>query len=224
MALLKELASKAKAQRILELGPGTGNSAMSFLADYPCQLIGLDRSWGMLSQARLKGLNVAWVNGDACSQPFPSKEFDFVFSVLAFHHIMDYKACIQECFRVLKAGCLTIVTAPEKFIENHILNRYFPSFSSIDKARFQSESHLLDAMGEAGFQAATMEYCQRSAVPVDKEFAAKVEGKFLSTLALVPEDEFADGVARLNREIKEKGSLTESFIWEAVVISGWKIT
>ena len=73
------------AQRILELGTGTGETARRLLSVHPgARLIGIDASEAMLAIAR------ADLNADLRAQrledPLPEGPFDLVVSALAVHH------------------------------------------------------------------------------------------------------------------------------------------
>lgn len=220
--VLTQLACKTNAHRVLEIGPGTGNSMTAFIESYPCVPIGVDLSREMLGQAKEKKLNAHWVNGHAEAIPLANESIDFIYSVLAFHHIHDPMKCLQECYRVLNTGICAIVTAPEAFIRTHIMNHYFPSFGKIDLARFQSE-HLLEAyMIEAGFTGTHFNYCATPPSPIDELYVEKIANRFISTYALLPDDEFEAGVAHLRRDIAETGQLEDPMIWQSVVVSGHK--
>jgi tRNA (cmo5U34)-methyltransferase len=73
------------AQRLLELGTGTGETARRVLARHPgATLVGVDASADMLAAADLPGadLRVARLEDE-----LPAGPFDLVFSVLAVHHL-----------------------------------------------------------------------------------------------------------------------------------------
>jgi tRNA (cmo5U34)-methyltransferase len=82
-------ATGSDAQRVLELGTGTGETARRVLARHPAAfLVGLDASSEMIAHARaaLPGdrveLRVARLH-----HPLPSGPFDVVVSVLTVHHL-----------------------------------------------------------------------------------------------------------------------------------------
>jgi tRNA (cmo5U34)-methyltransferase len=75
------------ARRLLELGTGTGETALRVLARHPgASLMGIDVSDEMLAVARERlpgaGLRVARLE-----DPLPAGPFDVVFSALAIHHL-----------------------------------------------------------------------------------------------------------------------------------------
>jgi len=74
-------------ERLLELGTGTGESALRVLARHPgASLMGIDESADMLRVAgeRLPGADLRVAR---LQDPLPDGPFDLVFSVLAIHHL-----------------------------------------------------------------------------------------------------------------------------------------
>jgi tRNA (cmo5U34)-methyltransferase len=80
-------ATGAGARRLLELGTGTGETALRVLARHPdAALVGIDVSADMLAVARER-LPGADLRVARLEDRLPSGPFDLVFSVLAIHHI-----------------------------------------------------------------------------------------------------------------------------------------
>jgi tRNA threonylcarbamoyl adenosine modification protein (Sua5/YciO/YrdC/YwlC family) len=82
-------ASGAGARRILELGTGTGETALCLLAHHPeATLVGIDASDGMLAAAReaLPGERVELLVGPI-QHELPAGPFDLVASALCVHHL-----------------------------------------------------------------------------------------------------------------------------------------
>jgi tRNA (cmo5U34)-methyltransferase len=80
-------ATGAGARRLLELGTGTGETALRVLARHPdAALVGIDVSADMLAVARER-LPRADLRVARLEDPLPSGPFDLVFSVLAIHHL-----------------------------------------------------------------------------------------------------------------------------------------
>ena len=220
IAPLARLARGAGARRVLELGPGTGNSTQGFLDAWPCDLVALEQSAGMISQARAKAIPSHWVHGDARELPFRDASFDMVFAVLVLQHIPEADAVIRECRRIVGDGCVAFVTAPRDFIEHHPLRPYFPSFSRIDLDRFQSEGALLDLMTAEGFAETGQIAVNAEPQPINAGYLEKIAHKFISTFHLIPEVEFQRGLAALRAEIERKGRLDEDMVWRSVIVWG----
>lgn len=220
---LVRLAGTCPRGRVLEIGAGTGNNTAAFLTHRPCRLVGLDASRGMLRQAIRKRLPVRWLQAQATALPLAPESMSFVFAVCVLHHITDLVTLFLECRRVLAPGGIAaFVTSPHDFIERHPMNRYFPSFAAVDKARFQDVSEVLRAIEAAGFDASGAERNIAEARPIDWEYYERVAGRFISTYDLIPEEEFERGLARMRGDIEERGTLEETIAWECVTVWGRK--
>lgn len=74
-------------RRVLELGTGTGETAVRVLAQHPAaEWVGIDASDAMLARARGR-LPRADLRRARLEDPLPAGPFDLVVSVLAVHHL-----------------------------------------------------------------------------------------------------------------------------------------
>ena len=96
-------------ERVLDLGGGTGRVSQSFSCQ--CSLLVLDSSWGMLREARDKGLLVCC--GLAEELPFPDQSFDRVVMVDVFHHLLDQRRALREALRVLRSPGRLVLEEPD---------------------------------------------------------------------------------------------------------------
>ena len=102
--------------RVLDVAMGTGLVAREALALVGAsgQVIGLDPSIGMVSEAR-RSLDLAVVLGRGELLPLQAQTFDFLSMGYALRHVSDIDAALREYFRVLKPGgrvCLLEITRP----------------------------------------------------------------------------------------------------------------
>lgn len=102
--------------RVLDVAMGTGLVAREALAVVGAsgQVIGLDPSIGMVSEAR-RSLDLAVVLGRGELLPLQAQAFDFLSMGYALRHVSDIDAAVREYFRVLKPGgrvCLLEITRP----------------------------------------------------------------------------------------------------------------
>src|SRR5262249_17495053 len=104
LAFLEQRGS-AEPLSILDIGCGTGNQLVANRAVVPQScLVGLDRSLGMLRQAKPKAPDIAWVEADGAGLPFHAARFDFVTCQYALHHIQDKVGMLRAVFQVLRRG------------------------------------------------------------------------------------------------------------------------
>jgi tRNA (cmo5U34)-methyltransferase len=86
-AALAEATAGVAAERILDLGSGTGVTAQRVLAGHPgASLVGVDSSGDMLVHAR-ELVPAATFEVGALEGPLPSGPFDLVVSAFAIHHL-----------------------------------------------------------------------------------------------------------------------------------------
>ncbi|MCX5772863.1 MAG: methyltransferase domain-containing protein [Candidatus Hydrogenedentes bacterium] len=223
MPQLVDLARKAGARDVLELGCGTGRGTQAFVEDYPCRMVALDLSRGMLEEAREKGLaGVHWVRGSATAIPLASGFFQFVFGVFFIHHVPDLAGVARECARVIGRGTAAIVTASTEFIQTHPMNRYFPSLAPMDLARFRTGEEIEAELRGAGFVRTRVGNYKAQPQPIDEAYVQKVAAKFTSTYELIPPEEFEAGLERLKADVARKGQLEEGVQWEWTLVTAKK--
>jgi ubiquinone/menaquinone biosynthesis C-methylase UbiE len=91
---------------MLDVGCGIGLSAEVF----PCRIIGIEPSVGMINEAKKIRKNMNLVLGRAEFLPFKDHVFDCVICVTAVHNFQDSKKALEEMKRVNKGkGAITIL-------------------------------------------------------------------------------------------------------------------
>lgn len=113
-AALRELVAQAElapAQRVLDLGCGTGATTLLAKRTEPgIEIVGLDPDEKALARARRKAerarLAIEFVQGFGDALPFPDGRFDRVLSSFMFHHLEapEKPAVLRELRRVLRPG------------------------------------------------------------------------------------------------------------------------
>lgn len=137
------------AQRILELGIGTGETARRVLARHPgATLVGIDASADMLAEAALPG---AELRVGRLEDPLPDGPFDLVVSCLVVHHLnAEGKRDLfgRVAAALLRGGrfVLADVIVPEDPAD--VVTPCTPGFDLPDRLDDQ-----LRWLGEAGFEA-----------------------------------------------------------------------
>jgi ubiquinone/menaquinone biosynthesis C-methylase UbiE len=92
-----------KSPALLDIACGTGNQLIANRSTATNgTLVGVDRSIGMLRQARGKSTESTWIQADAAALPCPAHSFDFISCQFAFHHFADKAGMLREAFRVLR--------------------------------------------------------------------------------------------------------------------------
>jgi ubiquinone/menaquinone biosynthesis C-methylase UbiE len=107
--LVREALSQVPGGRALDMACGTGRHA-EWLAGAGHQVVGIDRTEGMLAIARQKVPTGEFYMGDMERLPFPDNDFDVAVAALALTHLADPTVAIAELARVVKPGARLIVT------------------------------------------------------------------------------------------------------------------
>jgi SAM-dependent methyltransferase len=107
---------KARVQRILEEGCGTGTYVRALLP-YADEVCGIDVEPEYLQKA-VAALPTAHLQLALCEKlPYPDNYFDLILNHEVIEHVQDDRATAAEMVRVLKPGGRTVIFAP---------NRLFP--------------------------------------------------------------------------------------------------
>lgn len=198
-------AGPAAGARILDVGCGTGNVAAALARLVDPNIVGVDRSLGMLTAARTKLPDASWIQADSAALPLRAEAFDCVLMIYLLHHVANFAPVIQDAYRLLRHGPLIVLTVSHKQIDESFACRFFPSYAAIDKARFPTIPAIMEAMQEAGFSDVTSRTVNIAIARVtfDESYLEKVENKHVSTYYLMRDEEFRRGLEKMREYIRE---------------------
>ncbi len=187
--------------RVLDVGCGTGRLARA-LAERGQRVWGVDPSDAMLEQARaVPARGVAFRRAVAEALPFRDASFDGAVLRQAVH-LVDRPRAFAELARVLRPGGHVVVATfhPEHFDAVWIA-RLFPRVADIDRARFPGPDEISAELRAAGFGEARVRRLAQDVLLTRAEALERIRGRYISTLHLLEDDEYAEGLARAEDEI-----------------------
>jgi ubiquinone/menaquinone biosynthesis C-methylase UbiE len=203
-----------RGRRVLDVGCGTGRLLVALVERFACKAWGVDVSPEMLDVARARlprGVALREAPGERL--PFRDGWFERVTMTLVAHHL-DRPRAFAETRRVLGGdGRLALLTFDPASFERYYLNAYFPSILEIDRARFPTAEALEGDLRGAGFATVSETAHERRKTISREEALARVRGRHISTFQLIPDDEYAAGLARAERELPA----------EVDVLYGWLV-
>lgn len=206
-------------RRVLDIGCGTGRYTVRIAERLDRPVVGIDLAAGMLAKARAKtgeDTELELVRGDAQHLPFKDGSLDAAILILVVHHIEDLDAMARSIRRVLApGGRVMFMTRDHDEIEGSYI-AMFPGVLEIDLARFPRVSVLETALEEAGFEGVGHAREENPGFSMTREQVMdKVDGRFISTLTLMSDEEFAEArgvfVQRLDERYGDSPIPTASF-------------
>jgi SAM-dependent methyltransferase len=157
----------------------------------------------MLAKARKRRVRgAAFKLAQADDLPFRKSWFDAVTMRLVVHAMGDRRAAaLAEARRVLAPeGRLFVWTfAPDHFTGHH-LRTYLPDLPAVDLARFPSADVLTRELAEAGFGDVRLRWFEQGGSVTRERAAEQLRARHLSTIHLLPPEQVAAAVERLELE------------------------
>jgi ubiquinone/menaquinone biosynthesis C-methylase UbiE len=204
LAFAEQRASAGPA--VLDIGCGTGNQLIANRVALPqAWYAGLDRSFGMLRQARLKAPEIAWLRADGAALPFAVRSFDFVCCQFAFHHIEDKAGMLRAVLQVLRPGGRFVLRnmCPQESAD-WLYYEYFPEARLVDLQDFWSPNTVVEVMEAAGLVMVGVAY---EHIHFEQNLSAWLEivrrRDTCSQLQAISDAAYKAGVERLARELAD---------------------
>ena len=191
-----------RGRRVLDAGSGTGRFAAA-LAD-EARVWGIDPTPEMLDVARSRAPKVRFKQASAEQLPFKDGWFERAVLWLVVH-LVERPRAFAELHRVLApGGRLLVATFDPSYFDEFWLNRLFPSFEAIDRARFPARAELTAELASASFGPVRIVPLSQRAT-LDRERALeKIRGRHISTFDLIGDDEYRAGLERAERELSDR--------------------
>ena len=220
---LQDLAHQYNAERILEVGCGTGRWLADLRSATPA-LFGLDLSAGMLHEAQERDPQMGLVRGQAGQLPFPNATFDLIYCVNAIHHFQGQAEFVQQAARLLRPGGQLAVVGmdPRQQRDKWYVYDYFPGTYPADLERFPSWGQVMDWMVAAGLIEISWRLVERIYDP--KQGRRVLSDPFLeknaaSQLALLSDQEYAAGIKRIQRALAKAEAAGDNLVFPVEILS-----
>jgi ubiquinone/menaquinone biosynthesis C-methylase UbiE len=213
------LASRLEADRILEVGCGTGHW-LAYLQPVARHAYGLDASAGMLHQAQQQPRDLNLARGYARHLPYESNSFNLVFCVNAIHHFAEPQAFVEEAFRILGWGGVLAIAGsdPHRQHNTWYVYDYFEGTYETDLQRFPSWREVQQWMVTAGLQEIELREVERisdTKIGRDVLHDPYLRKNACSQLALLTDDAYASGVRGIEAALTAAEATGETTVFPA---------
>jgi ubiquinone/menaquinone biosynthesis C-methylase UbiE len=186
---------------VLDLGAGTGLFAAAMAGWFDAWVVGVEPSGEMRRQAIRTQAHplVAYVGGEAERLPLRDHSCAVAWLSTVIHHLGDLAGCARELRRVLEPGGPVLIRS--SFPGRHggiSLFRFFPGAGRIADT-FPTVEATVAAFAAAGFAFESLQPVPQVSAPSLHAAVERVRQRADSTLKSLPDHEFAEGLAALER-------------------------
>lgn len=189
---------------VLDMGCGTGNYSAA-LQNLAKQVIGIDKSKGMIDRAISKFPTLTIIHGDVTSIPFRAYSFDGCFSIDVLHHVGQKLRFLQEAYRVLReGGQIAIRYCSHNQLKSFWYYHYFPAGLEVDLARLPDSAEIRELFSKAGFSNVNIEICYYDEVvarEVPEDYLDKAYRDSISTFAYLSYKDIESGCEKLRSDV-----------------------
>ena len=202
--------------RVLEVGCGTGHW-LQLLGEHAIRVAGVDVSGRMLAVARTTAHDAALALGRAEQLPWSDRTFGRLFCINAFHHFVDKLGFLSEARRVLVPGgqMMTVGLDPHTGTDQWYIYEYFEPALAIDKLRYPASHQIREWMHALRYSGVRTLEVQHLPIRLSARAAieqGRLDKDVTSQLAVLSDEEYQRGVARIRRAVESAEALGES-LW-----------
>jgi ubiquinone/menaquinone biosynthesis C-methylase UbiE len=187
---------------VLDVGAGTGQFAAAIASWFGVRVVAVEPSAGMRGQAAAAHPHpaVALLGGRAERLPLRDRCCAWAWVSTVVHHLDDLPAAARELRRVLRPGGPVLVRQafPDRLDTITLYRRWFPGAARI-AATLPTVEQVADGFAAAGFRVQARASVTQVSAPSLAVYRDKVRLRADTGLRLLPDQEFAAGLAALDR-------------------------
>jgi SAM-dependent methyltransferase len=199
---------------VLDLGAGTGQFAAAIAGWFGVEVVAVEPSGGMRAQAARAHPHpdVRWVAGTGERLPLRDGACAWAWVSTVVHHLDDLDAAAAELRRVLRPGGVVLVRQafPGRMDEISLYRRWFPGADAclVAGGGLPGVERVSAAFAGAGFAVETLRSVAQVSAPSLAAYRDKVRRRADTGLRLLPDDQFAAGLAALDRAVEAETTPT----------------
>jgi SAM-dependent methyltransferase len=185
---------------LLDLGSGVGTWSELMATAFRATVWGVEPSERMRAVAEREHAHpqVRYLAGSGEQIPLADGECDAALLSYVLHHLTDREACARELRRVLRPGAVAIVRgALRESLPDVPFFEWFPGALAIDQARVPGRDEVRELFAGHGFEVIGDEVVWQETSPSLRVYHERLKLRAVSTLELLPDHEFEEGLARL---------------------------
>jgi ubiquinone/menaquinone biosynthesis C-methylase UbiE len=193
---------------VLDLGAGTGQFAAAIAGWFGVEVVAVEPSGGMRAQAARAHPHpgVRWVAGVGERLPLGDGACAWAWVSTVVHHLDDLERTAGELRRVVRPGGPVLVRQafPGRMDAITLYDRYFPGAARalVVGGGLPSVEMVSAAFAAAGFRTEALQRVGQVSATSLAAYRDKVRLRADTGLALLPDEEFAAGLAALDRAVE----------------------
>ena len=196
---------------LLDLGSGVGTWSELMATAFRATVWGVEPSVRMREVALREHPHerVRYVDGSGERIPLPDASCDAALLSYVIHHLRDRAACAGELRRVVQPGKRVVVRgALRESLPRVPFFDYFPTALAIDEARMPTRAEVAATFEEHGFELVADEVIEQETSPSLRVYHERLKLRAISTLDLIPDHEFEEGIARMGMDAERETAPT----------------
>jgi ubiquinone/menaquinone biosynthesis C-methylase UbiE len=188
---------------VLDLGAGTGQFAAAIAGWFGVRVVAVEPSAGMRARAASAHPHpaVALLGGRGERLPLRDRCCAWAWVSTVVHHLDDLPAAAHELRRVLRPGGPVLVRQafPDHLDAVTLYTRFFPGAARVAAGLMPTVAQVADGFATAGFRVAARAAVTQVSAPSLAVYLDKVRRRADTGLRLLPDEEFAAGLAAVER-------------------------
>jgi SAM-dependent methyltransferase len=187
---------------VLDLGCGTGIYSVMLAEELDATVTGVEPSARMRDVAERENAHprVRYLDGAAERIPLAEASVDAALLSYVVHHMDDRDAGAAELARVVRPGGLVLVRQTLRDSVPLVpWLEFFPAARPVAERQMPSRAEVGETFAARGFEQVAAEQVDQENAPSLRAFHDRVRWRAISTLELISDEEFEQGLERMRR-------------------------